>query len=64
MGIPKGRLELTWMGKDKSLIPSEEGLYDYAWVEPTDPRACEVRTIEIVERIGSLEGKRVVPRIC
>lgn len=57
MGIPKGRLELTWMGKDKSLIPSEEGLYDYAWVEPTDPRACEVRTIEIVERIGSLEGE-------
>ncbi|MET3174702.1 UNVERIFIED_ORG: hypothetical protein ABIB52_002553 [Arthrobacter sp. UYCu721] len=26
MGNPKGRLELTWTGKDMALIPSTEGL--------------------------------------
>jgi hypothetical protein len=29
MGDPKGRPELTWMGKDMDLIPSTEGGYDY-----------------------------------
>lgn len=42
---PQGRLELTWMGKDLSLIPYEDGTYDYAWVEPTDPRVTEVRSL-------------------
>ncbi|CAG7845423.1 Modification methylase MboII [Pseudoclavibacter triregionum] len=36
-----GRLELTWMGKDKALIPSAEGVYDYDWVDKNDPRACQ-----------------------
>lgn len=36
-----GRLELTWMGKDKALIPSAEGVYDYDWVDQNDPRACQ-----------------------
>jgi len=53
---PKGRLELTWMGKDSALIPVEEGKYDYAWVDPTDPRALEIKTIETVERVGDLSG--------
>lgn len=37
------RLELTWANKDKALIPTEHGRYDYAWVDPRDPRYCEVR---------------------
>ena len=29
MKSPKGRLELTWMGKDMALIPTAHGKYDY-----------------------------------
>ena len=43
MKSPKGRLELTWMGKDMALIPTAHGKYDYEWVDPADPRACEVK---------------------
>ncbi|QCU79568.1 site-specific DNA-methyltransferase (plasmid) [Citricoccus sp. SGAir0253] len=53
---PKGRLELTWMGKDSALIPAENGKYDYAWVEPYDPRALEVKSIELVDTVGTTEG--------
>ena len=53
---PKGRLELTWMGKDSALIPVEDGKYDYAWVDPTDPRAREVKSIEVLEQVGEVEG--------
>lgn len=52
MGIPKGRLELTWMGKDQALIPSEHGKYDYDWVSPYDPRACEVKPINVSGAYG------------
>jgi|CXWL01.1.fsa_nt_gi hypothetical protein len=41
MNSPKGRLELTWMGKDMALIPTAHGKYDYEWIDPADPRACE-----------------------
>lgn len=53
---PKGRLELTWMGKDSALIPAENGKYDYAWVAPSDPRALEVKSIEAIDTVGALEG--------
>lgn len=53
---PKGRLELTWMGKDSALIPVEEGKYDYAWVDPDDPRAREVKSIEVLEQVGEIDG--------
>lgn len=53
---PKGRLELTWMGKDSALIPVEDGKYDYAWVDPTDPRAREVKSIEVLEQVGEVDG--------
>lgn len=52
MRSPKGRLELTWMGKDMALIPAEDGKYDYEWVDPADPRACEVKSIEVVKTVG------------
>ena len=39
------RLELTWYNKDKALIPTETGKYDYMWVAPSDPRYCETRTL-------------------
>lgn len=53
---PHGRLELTWMGKDLALIPYEDGKYDYAWVEPTDPRVTEVRSVEESGTIGQVEA--------
>lgn len=53
---PKGRLELTWMGKDSALIPVEDGKYDYAWVDPSDPRAREIKSIEVLERVGEAAG--------
>lgn len=53
---PRGRLELTWMGKDSALIPVEDGKYDYAWVDPSDPRAREVKSIEVLETVGETDG--------
>ena len=50
--VSKGRLELTWMGKDMALIPTAHGKYVYEWVDPADPRVCEVKSIEIVKTIG------------
>lgn len=52
MKNPKGRLELTWMGKNLALIPSEQGKYDYEWVNPTDPRAAEVKSIQVTGTVG------------
>lgn len=44
------------MGKDSALIPVEDGKYDYAWVDPADARAREVRSIEVLERVGDVDG--------
>lgn len=44
------------MGKDAALIPVEDGTYDYAWVDPDDPRVREVRQVETVNHVGSLDG--------
>lgn len=53
---PQGRLELTWMGKDLALIPFEDGKYDYAWVDPSDPRVTEVRSIDGAGTFGAAEA--------
>lgn len=44
------------MGKDMALIPAENGKYDYQWVEPVDPRACEVKSIETMHAVGDRAG--------
>lgn len=41
------RLQLTWYNKDMALIPTEDGRYGYSWVDPTDPRYCETRVLEL-----------------
>lgn len=56
MRSPKARLELTWMGKDMALIPTAHGKYDYEWVDPADPRACEVKSIDVVKTVGEATG--------
>ncbi|MFC7403460.1 site-specific DNA-methyltransferase [Citricoccus sp. GCM10030269] len=38
------------------MISAENGKYDYAWVDPNDPRALEVKSIEIVNKVGAVEG--------
>jgi adenine-specific DNA-methyltransferase len=53
---PKGRLELTWMGKDMALIPAADGKYSYAWVDRGDPRAREVKSITPVAVVGQPDG--------
>ena len=53
---PTGRLELNWMGKDSALIPSEEGKYDYAWVDPDDVRVREVKPLEVLETVGDMDA--------
>lgn len=53
----KGRLELTWMGKDQALIPTTESTYDYTWVDPSDPRACQTHYLIHDEHVGDqLDG--------
>lgn len=49
------RLELTWVNKDKALIPTEHGRYGYTWVDPRDPRYCEIRPL-ILD--GEVQGEQ------
>lgn len=53
---PRGRLELTWMGKDSTLIAVEDGKYDYAWVDPADPRVREIKGIQLIDAVGETDG--------
>lgn len=48
------RLTLTWAHKDDALITTGDGGYE--WVERSDPRACEVRILEEVDRVGDVAG--------
>lgn len=47
----EGRLELTWTDKDKALLSTEDGKYDYQFVDPSDRRVSEVRLLHEVERV-------------
>lgn len=49
----EGRLELTWTNKDKALLSTGDGKYDYAFVDPADRRVAEVRLLREVERIDA-----------
>lgn len=53
---PKGRLDLQWTGKDSALIPVEDGKCDYSFVDPDDPPAFEVKSIEVLEEVGAVDG--------
>ncbi len=47
----QGRLELTWTDKDKTLLSTGDGKYDYTFVDPTDYRVSEVRLLHEVDRV-------------
>lgn len=53
--MPKhaGRLELTWTDKDKTLLSTGDGRYDYTFVDRDDPRVLEVRLLNEVGRTES-----------
>lgn len=49
-----GRLTLSWVNKDKALVPDGAGSYE--WVERDDPRVIEVRLLQQVGRVGDVSG--------
>ncbi|MDN5893933.1 MAG: site-specific DNA-methyltransferase [Nocardioides sp.] len=51
MAKHQGRLELTWTNKDRALLSTGHGKYDYAFADPHDPRVLEVRLLHEVDRI-------------
>lgn len=53
MNQHRGRLELTWTNKDRALLSTGEGMYDYAFVDPSDPRVQEVRLLHEVEHVSA-----------
>lgn len=46
-----GGLELTWTNKDKALLSTGDGKYDYTFVDRADYRVSEVRLLREVERV-------------
>jgi adenine-specific DNA-methyltransferase len=46
-----GGLELTWTNKDKALLSTGDGKYDYMFVDRADYRVSEVRVLHEVGRI-------------
>lgn len=48
---PKGKLSLSWAGKDAKLIGTEDGKYE--WVGNNDVRVGEVRCLAEVEQVTS-----------
>lgn len=50
-GSHQGRLELTWTNKDRALLSTGHGKYDYEFADPHDPRVLEVRLLHEVDRI-------------
>lgn len=46
-----GRLELTWTNKDKALLSTGDGRYDYTFVDPSDYRVAEVRLLQELGRV-------------
>lgn len=52
------RLELTWANKHRALIPTEHGRYGYTWVDPHDPRYCEVRPLVMGEQVTGRQAPK------
>lgn len=50
-GKHAGRLELTWTDKEKTLLSTGDGQYDYTFVAPSDYRVSEVRLLHEVCRV-------------
>lgn len=53
MGKHQGRLELTWTNKDRALLSTGAGKYDYEFTDPHDPRVLEVRLLHETDRVDA-----------
>ena len=49
---PSGRLTLSWVGKDKSLLATLDGGYE--WADRDDPRVTEVRLLRDLGAVGEV----------
>ncbi|MGI8647938.1 MAG: hypothetical protein DLM55_02105 [Acidimicrobiales bacterium] len=49
---PSGRLTLSWVGKEKALLGTSDGGYE--WVERDDPRVVEVRLLHERDTVGEV----------
>ncbi len=58
MQIPTNRLTLSWVGKDKALLNTADGGYE--WVERDDPRVAEVRLLRQVQAVGETSGNLLI----
>ena len=56
--MSKQRLELTWYNKDMALIPTETGKYGYRWVDPADPRYCEIHTLIMDQYVKGKQSEK------
>ncbi len=56
--MSKQRLELTWYNKDMALIPTETGKYGYRWVDPADPRYCEIHTLIMDQYVQGKQSEK------
>ena len=49
-----GRLTLSWVNKDRALVPDGDG--GYQWVERDDPRVTGVRLLHQAGHVGDVDG--------
>ena len=54
----KQLLELKWPNKELALIPVADGKYDYDWVDPLDPRYCEVHALNVEEVVTGAQSPK------
>lgn len=54
----KQLLELTWPNKELALIPTKGGRYGYDWVDPRDPRYCEVHTLNVEKVVTGTQAPK------
>lgn len=57
VGQHAGRLELTWADKDKALLSSSDGKYDYSFADRRDPRVLEVRLLLDANTFDGVEAE-------
>lgn len=54
----KQLLELKWHNKELALIPVKDGRYGYDWVDPRDPRYCEVHTLNVEKVVTGTQAPK------
>ena len=58
--MEEGKLELTWVGKDRRLLSHGDDRYE--WVDPADWRVSEIRLLHDVDTVGDADVVGPPPR--